>query len=186
MEDKDLQSFSKDSGSLDGHTYICKVCKNRLDKEYRRLNKDKIAKTKLECYIKNKPSYQAYHKNRYELNKDTILESQKEYYQNNKEAIRLRAKEYYESNKSRYTAWSKKYKLRKIQRTPKWLTHEDYLRIESLYELSQRLSIETGILHHVDHIIPLKGEFVSGLHTPENLQILPWIDNLQKSNKFKI
>jgi 5-methylcytosine-specific restriction endonuclease McrA len=114
------------------------------------------------------------------------LESSKEYYANNKDAIRLKAKEYYEANKGRFNAWSKKYKLRKIQRTPKWLTNEDYLKIESLYELSQRLSMDTGILHHVDHIIPLKGGLVSGLHTPDNLQVIPWMCNLQKSNKFKI
>ncbi len=67
------------------------------------------------------------------------------------------------------------------QATPTWVTKEQLLHY---YETADRLTKETGVKHHVDHIIPLRGVLVSGLHTPANLQVLPWLDNLIKSNHY--
>jgi hypothetical protein len=67
---------------------------------------------------------------------------------------------------------------------PRWLTVDDRIAIRRVYEEADRLTIETGILHHVDHIVPLRGKTVSGLHVPWNLRALPAAENLSKGNRF--
>jgi hypothetical protein len=70
--------------------------------------------------------------------------------------------------------WSKF--LRK-QRTPLWANKE---KIAEFYKEAHRLTLETSILHHVDHILPLNGKEVSGFH----VRVIPYYENLSKSNKL--
>jgi hypothetical protein len=59
-------------------------------------------------------------------------------------------------------------------------------KIKAIYKEAIRLTELTGIAFHVDHIVPLKGKFVTGLHCEANLQILPAYENMAKSNKFLV
>jgi hypothetical protein len=72
----------------------------------------------------------------------------------------------------------------KLQRTPKWLTKDDCQLIEAKYAMAKWLGEVVGMPYHVDHIIPLQGDSVSGLHVPNNLCVLLGADNLSKSNKW--
>jgi excisionase family DNA binding protein len=56
--------------------------------------------------------------------------------------------------------------------------------IAAIYAKAKALTAETGIEHQVDHVIPLQGDFVSGLRVENNLQILPAVDNIKKRNRF--
>lgn len=60
----------------------------------------------------------------------------------------------------------------------------DVDKILDMYKQSVTISTDTGIVHHVDHIIPLSHPLVCGLHVHENLQIILGADNMEKSNKF--
>lgn len=64
--------------------------------------------------------------------------------------------------------------------TPPWV---DLDLIREFYDLAARTEALTGERYHVDHIVPLNGKTVSGLHNQFNLQILPWRDNLSKGNR---
>ena len=69
--------------------------------------------------------------------------------------------------------------------TPTWLTDLMLSEIKQLYKQRQELSESTGIEYHVDHIVPIQGENVCGLHVPWNLQIITAEENLKKSNKYE-
>lgn len=68
------------------------------------------------------------------------------------------------------------------QAMPAWA---DKASIKMCYAITRRVSRETGILHHIDHIIPLNGKNVCGLHTFENLQLLTGRDNDSKGNRYE-
>lgn len=71
-----------------------------------------------------------------------------------------------------------------IHACPKWLSDFDKFAIFEAYDLSRRRKIATGLAHHVDHIVPLRGKFVCGLHVAINLQVIPATTNLRKGRKY--
>jgi hypothetical protein len=71
-----------------------------------------------------------------------------------------------------------------LNATPDWLTAIHKAQIAEYYEVATALEMQTGVKHHVDHIIPLKAKIASGLHVPWNLQVLTAIENLSKNNSY--
>jgi hypothetical protein len=122
-------------------------------------------------------------------------------YQKNKEVRRQQAlKYYYADHKNAKAKQLLKQKARlpqiaayeanrraiKLQRTPRWIGKEEMWLIKEIYDLAARRTQQFGFSWHVDHIIPLQGHRVSGLHVPENMQVIRGVDNISKNNKYEV
>lgn len=119
------------------------------------------------------------------------------YRQRNVEVMRKRCSDWRHNNKdlanSFSAAWSKnnpaktaaqaaKRRAKLLKATPSW-ANIDAIQIE--YDLAKWCSDVMGEKYHVDHIVPLQGKIVCGLHVHNNLQVIPASLNLTKSNSFK-
>jgi 5-methylcytosine-specific restriction endonuclease McrA len=118
------------------------------------------------------------------------------YYERNREAVIARAQGRTDEEKRRYKKTHKinnpdlykefvNARRRRFRNaTPKWLTAEQKMEIRLKYRLAIELSKKTGVRYAVDHIVPLFGESVCGLHVPWNLTVITQEENLKKYNKL--
>lgn len=107
-----------------------------------------------------------------------------EYVNTKRDKIKEIASRWQRNNKGKVNANTALRHTAKMCRTPAWLTEEDKLYIRCLYQLSSMRTRESDIAWNVDHIVPLQGKNVSGLHVPWNLQVIPASINFRKNNRF--
>lgn len=183
-KNKELKEFSIRKDSKDGLRGHCKECvternirvhaenreeRNLQSKDYYQKNREKQLKRQKVLNLKHRQEKPNYHK---------------DYYDKNREEILTKKSAYIQANLPKIIAKNMKRHATKKQRTPKWLAKPHFKEIEAFYIEASIRTKETGIKHHVDHIIPLQGENVSGLHVPWNLQILTASENISKGNRI--
>jgi hypothetical protein len=117
-------------------------------------------------------------------NRDKKRAAANKYANNNPDKVKQNGQNWNKNNPGKRAAQVRKRQAAKIQRTPKWLTKQQHKENEAKYMEAARLTKETGIPHEVDHILPLQGSNVSGLHVPWNLEVVPRSVNRRKSNKI--
>ena len=93
--------------------------------------------------------------------------------------------QYQKDNIEQVRLTKKQYKMSILTNTPKRLTTTMLQEIKNIYAESARLSKTSKQQMHVDHIVPLKGVNVCGLHVPWNLQIIPDSENFAKGNFYQ-
>lgn len=168
-QEKPFEAFYASSRHKSGYAAWCKECESAR------------------CKIKN------------EKNRDGRLAKAKEWRDNNKDRQIAAIKLWRERNPGRHeqlikdwasrnpdkvnAKWMKRDAAKK-HRTPSWLTDDDLWMMEQVYDIASLRTKMLGIDFHVDHIVPLQGKTVSGLHVPWNLQVIPARENQIKSNRL--
>lgn len=117
-----------------------------------------------------------------EQNPERFRESIKRWEQENKERCNKNKRAWKQANKHKVNANTRMRQAAKLNATPPWLNEDHKFMLEEIYELRDLRSQATGVVHHVDHIVPLRGTTVCGLHVPWNLQVIPATDNIRKGN----
>jgi len=181
---KDLSEFDKREDSKDGLRGWCTAC---------------VVEQKKGDYLNNVEERREYNRNSYLKNREDRRKKQKvlnlkhkkekpnyhkDYYDKNREEILAKKSDYIQANLGKIIAKNMKRYASSKKRTPPWLTTEHHKESASFYELAHELRWLSEKPLHVDHIVPLHGKNVSGLHVPWNLQILPENLNTSKGNKF--
>jgi hypothetical protein len=119
--------------------------------------------------LKHPEQFKAYRKSQYIKHRETHLAQKRVYRQ---------------ANKGKINALVSARKAYIKQRTPIWVDSEERWLIKEVYDLATKRTEMSGFAWHVDHIIPLQGTTVSGLHVINNLQVIPAVDNIRKKNKY--
>lgn len=152
----------------------CNDCRKLKKQEWDSKNAEYVKAKALEWHYAN-----------YDKCKERKVKAASEWVKNNPEKHKLYAKRCYENNKHNRFAESAKYRAKKLNATPKWLSKNMQNEIANLFKIAKEISNKTGIKHEVDHIIPLQGANVSGLHVPWNLQVITRYENRSKHNRIK-
>lgn len=214
LKEKSLNEFSKHQSTKDGLRTKCKECRRLEYKEYRENNKDKELERHKKYREENKEKIKEASRKYYTENKDILLEKHHKWKKDNPKLRKKHNEEWDKKNRDKRCRISKDYRIRnpekvklyrkmyakinpektkerkekrralKINATPIWYESQRE-EIQAIYKEARELTIKTGILHHVDHIYPLKPRKKTdpvGLHVVTNLQILTAEENVRKSN----
>jgi hypothetical protein len=102
------------------------------------------------------------------------------------ESYKICKSKWQKRNPGKILAETRKHDTRKLRATPPWLTRNQLKEIQEFYILVKELQWLCNEQLQVDHIVPLQGKNVCGLHVPWNLQILPKSLNCSKNNKLVV
>lgn len=173
---------------------VCSRCRLEKPLEFFDLRSDRPGKRRSHCADCRRKQVKDYDSK----NKDKKSLYNKDYRDKNKEDLTKKAKIYYKQNRKERLAYLKLWRasnpdkvsmLGRLRRenlryaSPSWLTEEQMGQIKEIYILAKDCSVTSGEIYEVDHIVPLKGKNVCGLHVPWNLQVLPKDLNRAKSNR---
>ena len=165
---------------------LCTKCNQEKDAGL--FHKDKTRKDGLRNWCKDCVSL--FMKNRHAQNPQIAIERYNKWLENpkNRTQHNLRCQKWVKNNKGKVNARTARRYASKTQATPAWVKNNPELMwmIDEAYNLAQLRTKLFSFTWEVDHIIPLRGQSVSGLHVPWNLQVVPQKENRVKSNSYEV
>lgn len=196
-ETKSPEAFSRDTSKKDGLENRCKPCVSAASRAWYAANADRRRETALAWREENAERVKELNRARYKTKTEQINAQARQWAKDNPEKNRKATRTWRAANvekvKAQQRAWrqsnseviathSAKRRAREASQAIR-LTQTQQDAIKNIYAFAKYLSKKFNKPYHVDHTVPLKGENVSGLHVPWNLQVLPAATNLSKSNK---
>jgi hypothetical protein len=175
---------------------ICASCKVEQSTSNFRWNKTRFESWCKECKSKHKKAWYKnnreyaieksteYHYASYAKKREHKIQYAKEWIKNNPEKYKVNAKKCYEKTKIQRFAYQALARAKRRNAVPTWFDaiKED---VQKIYIEARTKTLETGIPHEVDHIIPLISKYVCGLHVPNNLRVITRFENRSKQNKLQ-
>lgn len=162
----------------------CIECANVQSNEWKLANPDKYALSMRKWLENNREVHSVRVKRWQKANPDKVKIAATAWAKANPEKIKEKAKRYIKNHPAEYTARAVASVARRAKRTPLWLTSADKWMMREAYKLAKLRTDMFGFIWEVDHIIPLRGKYVSGLHVPTNLQVIPKALNREKRNEY--
>jgi hypothetical protein len=170
------------------HWYLpgngCKECKTIARKQHYINNREEHVKRAREWNVKNKERYNENRRRWAHQNTAKLVETNRAWYNKNlKKARQLYRRKYHNwkvKNGGKLTAKRARRRAKELKAKAAWLNQE---KIAAIYKEAVKKTQQTGVKHHVDHIFPLKSDWLCGLHVETNLQVLTYKENLAKGNR---
>ena len=113
--------------------------------------------------------------------KDATAKRSKEWATANPEKQAARVKSWAAANPAKVTMKAGRRRASRLLATPLWAN--EFI-ISEAYELAQMRTKVTGIVWHVDHVVPLTSKLVCGLHCEHNIRVIPGSENIAKNNRY--
>jgi hypothetical protein len=158
-----------------------KVCtKCATEKPFSGFHKDKTHSDGLRSFCKT--CVGAYSKKYHELNREKIVAKAKVWVEQNRQRHNEKCNRWAKANPEKVNARTARRYAAKTQATPSWLSEDDQWVIVEAYALAKLRAKMLGGKWEVDHVVPLRGRGVMGLHVPWNLKVVPMQQNRRKSN----